>query len=254
MKRIRSRIVTSIQSPLLRLLEPLSARDEAFHLRTAGSMRDIRAQHQRLNERIEELAGSVLHSRWLAYPGSLFSRNEVGYWLNWLGLFGEGVEVGVYKGDFSRELLERWQCASLTSVDAWREFPSSSYVDSCNVSQEQHDRNFAETCAKLERFGSRSRILRKTSEEASQAFAAGSLDFVYLDAMHHYDAVKLDLELWHPKVKAGGVLGGHDYFDGTIESGVYGVKRAVDEFAGSRGYDVIVTRESFWQSWFIRVN
>jgi hypothetical protein len=38
-----------------------------------------------------------------------------------------------------------------------------------------------------------------------------SLDFVYIDANHKYDAVKKDLELWYPKVRKGGVFAGHDY-------------------------------------------
>jgi len=59
-----------------------------------------------------------------------------------------------------------------------------------------------------------------------------SLDFVFIDAMHTYEAVKEDIRAWFPKIRSGGIVAGHDYsWDG--------VKKAVDEFelsSGLRGY------------------
>jgi len=52
------------------------------------------------------------------------------------------------------------------------------------------------------------------------------LDFVYIDGNHDYEFVKKDIELYYPKVKKGGVIGGHD-FDGSNR----GVARAAIEFA-----------------------
>ena len=51
-----------------------------------------------------------------------------------------------------------------------------------------------------------------TSLEAAARFADKSLDFVWIDGNHEYEAVKADIMAWLPKVKAGGVLAGHDYF------------------------------------------
>ena len=39
----------------------------------------------------------------------------------------------------------------------------------------------------------------------------GSLDFVYIDGAHDFDNVMLDLIVWSRKVKAGGIVAGHDY-------------------------------------------
>lgn len=50
-----------------------------------------------------------------------------------------------------------------------------------------------------------------TSVEGSKQFADASLDFVYIDANHSYEAVKEDIAIWRPKVRAGGFIGGHDY-------------------------------------------
>jgi cephalosporin hydroxylase len=38
-----------------------------------------------------------------------------------------------------------------------------------------------------------------------------SLDFVYIDGNHGYEAVLDDLAAWSPKVRTGGFISGHDY-------------------------------------------
>lgn len=65
--------------------------------------------------------------------------------------------------------------------------------------------------------------IRKDSLEAAQDFQDESCDVVFIDMTHTYEAVKLDIEAWYPKVKQGGYLAGHDYF-------MAGVSKAVNEF------------------------
>ena len=48
---------------------------------------------------------------------------------------------------------------------------------------------------------------------APKYFEDESLDFVFLDADHGYDVVKRDILSWFPKVKIGGVIAGHDYYN-----------------------------------------
>lgn len=38
-----------------------------------------------------------------------------------------------------------------------------------------------------------------------------NLDFVYIDGSHSDYSVTMDIACWYPKLKIGGVLGGHDY-------------------------------------------
>lgn len=40
-----------------------------------------------------------------------------------------------------------------------------------------------------------------------------SLDFLFIDGSHDYDSVFRDIELWRPKVRAGGIISGHDYHE-----------------------------------------
>jgi predicted O-methyltransferase YrrM len=54
-------------------------------------------------------------------------------------------------------------------------------------------------------------IVRKSSMEAVDDFADGSLDFVSIDGDHFFDAVVMDLVRWVPKVRKGGMVLLHDY-------------------------------------------
>lgn len=67
-------------------------------------------------------------------------------------------------------------------------------------------------------------FLTGDSLEQSKKIEDNSLDMVYIDAEHDYDNVTGDLSAWHPKIKSGGFICGHDYHD------QFGVKKAVDNF------------------------
>ena len=58
--------------------------------------------------------------------------------------------------------------------------------------------------------------MKMTSLDASQLFSDGSLDIVYIDGDHSYEAVKTDVISWKLKVKNGGLLCGHDYCFGKV--------------------------------------
>jgi hypothetical protein len=52
--------------------------------------------------------------------------------------------------------------------------------------------------------------IRLPSIAAANLYDDASLDFVFLDADHSYEAVKNDIISWMPKIKTGGLLSGHD--------------------------------------------
>jgi len=64
------------------------------------------------------------------------------------------------------------------------------------------------------------------SNQASTLHANESLDFIFIDANHEYEAVMSDLMCWYPKLKKGGTIAGHDYYDDE------GVQKAVRQFFG----------------------
>ena len=61
---------------------------------------------------------------------------------------------------------------------------------------------------------------------AAASFADGYFDFVYLDGNHHYEFVLQDLQDFAAKLKPGGLLFGHDFFeDAFARDEHYGVDR-----------------------------
>jgi hypothetical protein len=175
-------------------------------------------------------------------------REQLGDLLASRGLNGRGVEVGVQRGVFSEVILDRSRLVELVLVDPWREFDG--YEDVANVAQAEQDAILASARDRLERFGDRAQFWRTTSVEAAARVEDASLDFVYLDARHDYEHVLEDLEAWWPKLKQTGVFAGHDYLDGDIEQGDFGVRSAVAEFCAARNlraYDTFEERP--WSSW-----
>jgi hypothetical protein len=69
----------------------------------------------------------------------------------------------------------------------------------------------------------RFKIIRKKSNLAYLDFENNSIDAVYIDGNHSYEAVMEDIKYWSPKVKEGGLLIGDDYL--AFE----GVKKAVND-------------------------
>jgi glycosyltransferase involved in cell wall biosynthesis len=80
-------------------------------------------------------------------------------------------------------------------------------------------------------------ISRMMTTEAAAQIPDASLDLVFIDANHAYDAVKADLLAWMDKVKPGGILAGHDY-----QADHEGVIRAVNETFGTN----LTVESSIW--------
>lgn len=154
------------------------------------------------------------------------------------------AEIGVLRGGFSARILSDWD-GELVLVDAWRHLED--YRDIANVSPEQHEENLEATRAAVAgRPGVE--IVRAVSTEAAAQFEEGYFDAVYIDANHSYKAVLADLAAWVPKVCPGGIVAGHDFLDGSLPEGDFGVRSAVVEFFGCE--PDIVTDEK-WPTWVV---
>jgi predicted O-methyltransferase YrrM len=92
-------------------------------------------------------------------------------------------------------------------------------------------------------------IKGRTAEVASQ-FEDNFFDYIYIDADHSYEGVKKDLNAYWPKVKPGGILGGHDYmiFHTTYD---FGVVQAVDEFKEQQQIKYFYVTPEGYPSWYI---
>lgn len=72
-------------------------------------------------------------------------------------------------------------------------------------------------------------FLRMESVQAVKTFADESVDFVFIDADHDYEHCAEDIRNWSKKLKPGGILAGHDYYDAFP-----GVMQAVQELVPDR--------------------
>jgi predicted O-methyltransferase YrrM len=71
-----------------------------------------------------------------------------------------------------------------------------------------------------ERLVGKAELIRCTSLEGGTKFTDLSLDFVYLDGDHSAVNVKKDIDTWFPKVKPGGIIGGHDAIEAGVMQGI----------------------------------
>ena len=145
---------------------------------------------------------------------------------------GSGAEVGVKKGKFSKLILNNWK-GRLFCVDIWED--EEDYRDAKDLLQ-----NHAV-------------LIKEFSVEAAKEIKDGSLDFVYIDADHHYESVMNDIKAWFPKVRKGGILSGHDY---CRYQDHFGVIEAVNDFCQLNRYsDLRLTSNDYWKgiefpSWY----
>lgn len=115
--------------------------------------------------------------------------------------FKRGVEVGTQRGLWAKTLFEKVPGLHLTCVDQWAAYNG--------ISQERQDRIYSEAMTNLS--GRNVEILRKGSLDVVRTIPDGSLDFVFIDGNHVFDAVMQDIIQWVPKVKKDGIVAAHDY-------------------------------------------
>lgn len=150
-----------------------------------------------------------------------------------------GIEVGVAFGGHAEAILTQAAVLKLYGVDGYHHRPD--YHDPMNWPQPEFDRLYERMLQRMTKFGDRFTPIRKDSEQAV-ADVPGLVDFVYIDADHSYEAVVDDLCRWAPKVRPGGIIGGHDYGHPNFP----GVKKAVDEFFRRFGWQISSPGEGVW--------
>jgi hypothetical protein len=150
------------------------------------------------------------------------------------------VEVGVWRGKFSKKILDR-QPKMLHLVDPWKFFAEYSdrvygTGDKGQNSQARMDKIYQSV---NDQYGQLDNVTlhRGTSEEIAPSFAGDYFDFVYIDANHDYEFVQQDLALFFPKTKQGGYIVGDDYNYKRCPNG--GPKRAVEEILSQNTVELV---------------
>jgi len=139
---------------------------------------------------------------------------------------GTFVELGAWLGKSSAYLCDKATGKQITIIDTWKGSPNELTTTHALATQvdiyELFKANMGERNYKS---------IKATSKAASKKFADESLDVVFIDLTHTYEAVKEDIALWLPKVKKGGILAGDDYHENWP-----GVIQAVDELLYGRAF------------------
>uniref|UniRef100_A0A383WBA9 O-methyltransferase domain-containing protein n=1 Tax=Tetradesmus obliquus TaxID=3088 RepID=A0A383WBA9_TETOB len=201
----------------------------------------------------------------LKYLTPIKSRIELGLLLQQEG-FEVGAELGVQRGHFAAETLQRWpKCRRYYLVDIWA--PQDNYKDYANVDQAEQDKILAEARQVLTPWQHKLAWLRMTTNQAVR-HVREPLDYVYVDARHDYCGTLEDIQAWWPLIRPGGIMAGHDYenapdvkqatgqdwalcSNGTLHQGA--VQSAVNDFFAAQGVQVVVTyRESAWNTWMAK--
>jgi hypothetical protein len=120
------------------------------------------------------------------------------------------AEVGVYRGDFAADVLQRCDgLATYYMIDPWRHL--NDWNKPANHDNDVLGEFFQETKTKTDFAAAKRVILRGKTTEVIEQIADGELDFAYIDADHTLKGITIDLIRVYPKVRTGGFVGGDDF-------------------------------------------
>lgn len=162
------------------------------------------------------------------------------------------LEIGVYEGIFPKMMYNTLQPSKLFLIDPFDEVKVTKVTkETTYVKQNNHKIVYStskqlvevENLLKEGLDNGRVSIDKNLSTDTTFNYKKNYFDFIYIDACHLYECVKWDMENYLPKLKSGGLMGGHDYGDNS-----FGVTQAVDEFCEKYGYEIqlLCTYQGDW--------
>lgn len=156
---------------------------------------------------------------------------------------GTVAEVGTFRGDFARQIIDTSKVKELNLIDPWKHQDDLGYpLDLTNVSDGHHEVVFGSVLARFSKEINRGQVIlhRGLSHDVVNKFPDEYFDWVYIDANHTFESVLSDLRLFSKKTKEDGFICGDD-FDNHINAQKknFGVVRAVNEFIEETGYRLV---------------
>ena len=154
-----------------------------------------------------------------------------------------GVEIGVQYADNALRMLYNLPIKKLYLVDPYSKYKNydsskdGKWVDV--FEQGDFDKMYNTAKNKVKHYGDKVEFVVDLSENAADKIS-DNLDFVYIDGNHKYEYVLKDLELYYPKVKKGGVIGGHDWHAGMD------VWKAANDFIKKHNLDIDGRFDDWW--------
>lgn len=141
-----------------------------------------------------------------------------------------GAEIGVARGQFSKFMMDTIPDLHLMSVDQYKVYG--------RISATRRQRQYVQAKRRLSGYPTNTLVV-DTSMNVALRTPNESLDFVYIDADHKFNGVVCDVVEWAKKVRKGGIVSGHDYFNRKT----YGVRDAVDLYCKHNNKKLFVTED-----------
>ena len=164
---------------------------------------------------------------------------------------GKIVEVGSYKGKST--------ICALVALDGneFELYCVDHFMGETEYQAENKDADMSKFEGTLDSFKnnlSKHNMLEKvniqqgSSSDMSKLHKDNTLDIIFIDGAHDYDSVKLDINVWYPKLKDGGIMFGHDYPSPYDPNGGFeGLRDAVNEnIRDSDRFDKFGFTAGFW--------
>ena len=149
----------------------------------------------------------------LKVPFDAFSSPETSYREN-LGLFMEEracvedrkvkvLEIGVWKGDFAQMILDRYHLviAEYVMIE-----PALKLTGRLTPELEKRLKELPKKFPSI-----KFRHINEISTDAVSIFPDLYFDWIYIDALHSFEGVREDIQLYWPKVRNKGLFSGHDF-------------------------------------------
>ena len=158
---------------------------------------------------------------------------------------GKILEIGVFVGDFAKQILEKAQPSHLYLVDIWQGTYGSGDKDGNNHYEIENMEEIYLGLYQKYKYYNNVDVIRSTSVAFLKSCENNFFDAVYIDGDHTAQAVYNDLFYSYLKTKNGGIIMGHDYH--------HGVKEAVSVFCKQLNQKVIAIADDGCPSFFINV-
>jgi hypothetical protein len=152
------------------------------------------------------------------------------------------AEVGVFKGNFSRHILEIIDPKRLHLIDPWVHQDIPLWQQRGN---EDHLDFLREVQRRFQPEVYRRRVVihQGFSLDVLTLFPDHYFDWVYLDGDHRFETVRAELMICDCKVKSNGLILGHDFIKPELypasHHGRLGVVPAVHEFCSMSNWELV---------------
>jgi hypothetical protein len=167
-----------------------------------------------------------------------------------------GLELGVFRGEFSRHILSIVKPRELHLVDVWwltfgEYFPDwGPYSDHGRLRTRDA---FQQTRENVKPFERHCRVILHVGNGAEYlaTFPDHYFDWVYIDSSHSYEATLDELRAASPKMKSTGLITGHDWQPDPTHPH-HGVYRAIQTFIAEAPWKIAEVDRCEPAQWCLR--